>query len=502
MLASLVQVFGEDEAFRYMKALNANVSSYARSGIGPMTAVKRGEIYVGSTVLHGVINEIVAGFPVKPVLPCEGVGYEVGSMAIIKGARNLDAAKKFYDWALTAEAQKIGLDVKEYAIPTNRSVAAAAEGAQAHRHQGHQLRLREVRLERDAQAPARALGEGDQRKRRDDERDARRRDRAVVFWLAVGAVGLPARALVRAAGQRVRCWRWIAHFAAQGSRARAGCRRARTVARWLCAAGRAARRRRAAAGAGPRRRTARANALIAVGAAGFLYLLRPGLRDRPDGLVCRVARPAAAGARRRGQYGMGLGAALVVASFAMLFALGLAGARLLQGRRLRRRQRRRGRVAGRRVHVLPGVPDPDLGARGRQRRVLAVGVPGPPRSPRRSGAWAASPASTRCGVAWNTLVLALLCATGCTALGLAFALIVTRTGLPAQEAAAHPDGAADHHAAVRHRPRPHPDLRPLRPRQPVRSSAPSASSPAAGSTACRACCSRRCSRSRRSPSSC
>ena len=122
MLASLVQVFGEDDAFRYMKALNANVSSYARSGIGPMTAVKQGEIYVGSTVLHGVINEIVQGFPVKPVLPCEGVGYEIGSMAVIKGARNVDNAKKFVDWALTADAQKIGFEVKEYAIPTNKNV--------------------------------------------------------------------------------------------------------------------------------------------------------------------------------------------------------------------------------------------------------------------------------------------------------------------------------------------------------------------------------------------
>jgi iron(III) transport system substrate-binding protein len=122
MLASLVQVFGEDEAFNYMKALNANVASYARSGIGPMTAVKRGEIYVGSTVLHGVINEIAAGFPVKAILPCEGVGYEVGSMAIVKGSRNLDNAKKFADWALTVDAQKIGLEVKEYAIPTNRGV--------------------------------------------------------------------------------------------------------------------------------------------------------------------------------------------------------------------------------------------------------------------------------------------------------------------------------------------------------------------------------------------
>jgi iron(III) transport system substrate-binding protein len=122
MLASLVQIFGEDEAFRYMRALNANVNQYARSGIGPMSAVIRGETAIGSTVLHGVINEIVRGFPVKAILPCEGVGYEVGSMAIIKGARHLDNAKKFFDWALTPEAQKIGLDLHEYAIPTNRSV--------------------------------------------------------------------------------------------------------------------------------------------------------------------------------------------------------------------------------------------------------------------------------------------------------------------------------------------------------------------------------------------
>jgi iron(III) transport system substrate-binding protein len=122
MLASLVQIFGEDEAFRYMKALNANVNQYARSGIGPMASVIRGETGIGSTVLHGVINEIVRGFPVKAILPCEGVGYEVGSMAIIKGARNPENARKFFDWALTPEAQKIGLDIKEYAIPTNRNV--------------------------------------------------------------------------------------------------------------------------------------------------------------------------------------------------------------------------------------------------------------------------------------------------------------------------------------------------------------------------------------------
>jgi iron(III) transport system substrate-binding protein len=122
MMATLVQVFGEDDAFKLMQAIHPNVNQYARSGIGPMTAVTRGETAIGSTVLHGVINEIVRGFPVEPVLPCEGVGYEVGSVAIIKGTRNLEAARKFVDWSLSPEGQKVGLDAKEYAIPTNRGV--------------------------------------------------------------------------------------------------------------------------------------------------------------------------------------------------------------------------------------------------------------------------------------------------------------------------------------------------------------------------------------------
>ena len=122
MLATLVQVMGEAQAFDYLRRVHPNVNQYARSGIGPMTAVTRGETAIGSTVLHGVINEIVRGFPVLPVLPCEGVGYEIGSTAIIKGTRNPDAARKFVDFALSAAGQQIGLDVREYAIPTNRNV--------------------------------------------------------------------------------------------------------------------------------------------------------------------------------------------------------------------------------------------------------------------------------------------------------------------------------------------------------------------------------------------
>ena len=59
----------------------------------------------------------------------------------------------------------------------------------------------------------------------------------------------------------------------------------------------------------------------------------------------------------------------------------------------------------------------------------------------------------RCGVAWNTLFLGVLVGVGTTALGLAFALIATRTRFRYQGLLRVTDRAADHHAAVRDRPR-------------------------------------------------
>ncbi len=42
-------------------------------------------------------------------------------MSIIKGARNLANAKKWYDWALTAEAQAIGAQAKSFQVPSNKA---------------------------------------------------------------------------------------------------------------------------------------------------------------------------------------------------------------------------------------------------------------------------------------------------------------------------------------------------------------------------------------------
>ena len=111
IIATLVQLLGEDQAFAYMKTLHANINAYARAGTGPIKAVARGETAVSLSFVHDAVTEKNAGFPVGYATPCEGTGYEIGSMSIIKGARNDAQARRFYDWALTPDAQRIGFEI-------------------------------------------------------------------------------------------------------------------------------------------------------------------------------------------------------------------------------------------------------------------------------------------------------------------------------------------------------------------------------------------------------
>ena len=128
MIATLVQLMGEDKAFEYLKALHPSINSYARSGTGPIKAVARGETAASISFMHDAVTERVAGFPVGTNAPCEGTGYEVGSMSILKGARNLANAKKFADWALSVEGQATGAATKQFQTPAN-TAAPLPDGA-------------------------------------------------------------------------------------------------------------------------------------------------------------------------------------------------------------------------------------------------------------------------------------------------------------------------------------------------------------------------------------
>ena len=120
-LATMVQLFGEDKGFEYMKALHKNVNQYTKSGSAPIKAAGLGETTIGIVFMHDAVAQTVAGFPIVTVAPCEGTGYEIGSMSLIKGARNPDSAKKFYDWALTAEMQSKAQEANSFQLPSNKS---------------------------------------------------------------------------------------------------------------------------------------------------------------------------------------------------------------------------------------------------------------------------------------------------------------------------------------------------------------------------------------------
>jgi iron(III) transport system substrate-binding protein len=126
MIATLVQLMGEDKAFDYLKQLHKNVSNYPRSGTGPIKAVARGETAVSISFVHDGPGEKMQGFPVETITPADGTGAEIGSMSIIKGARNLDAAKKFYEWALTPGAQEMAAAAKQFQLPSNKAAKVDA----------------------------------------------------------------------------------------------------------------------------------------------------------------------------------------------------------------------------------------------------------------------------------------------------------------------------------------------------------------------------------------
>ncbi len=118
-LATLVQLMGEEPAFVYLKKLNSNINEYTKAGAAPAQAAGLGETLIGIAFQHDVIDVAIRGKPVQVVSPCEGTGFEIGSMSLIKGAKNPAEARKFYEWALTVNAQKLGAANGSYQVPSN-----------------------------------------------------------------------------------------------------------------------------------------------------------------------------------------------------------------------------------------------------------------------------------------------------------------------------------------------------------------------------------------------
>ena len=109
----LFQIFGEEKAVEMIAAMDKNVTTYVKTGSGTSNMVALGEAAIGVGFLHtGLDFKVNRGYDNLVLTgPAEGTGYEVGGAGIIQGAKHLDEAKLFIEFALTPECQEIGQTV-------------------------------------------------------------------------------------------------------------------------------------------------------------------------------------------------------------------------------------------------------------------------------------------------------------------------------------------------------------------------------------------------------
>ncbi|MBR0600178.1 ABC transporter substrate-binding protein [Sinanaerobacter chloroacetimidivorans] len=121
ILATIVQMMGEDKAWDYLAKLNKNVRQYTKAGAAPPMEVALGEAAIALTFSHDGLKPANEGYPIEVVFPEDGTGYEVGAIALIKGGaeKEQENAKLFIDWVLSQRGQECFIESKSNRLPIN-----------------------------------------------------------------------------------------------------------------------------------------------------------------------------------------------------------------------------------------------------------------------------------------------------------------------------------------------------------------------------------------------
>jgi iron(III) transport system substrate-binding protein len=120
-VAAWLQAMGEEAGWKFMDALHQNIAQYIHSGSAPCVQAAKGERLVGIGLDTRGASEKSKGAPLELILPKEGLGSELEVTAIVKGTKNLEAARKLADWAVTKKANE--LYAKTYPIVAFPGVA-------------------------------------------------------------------------------------------------------------------------------------------------------------------------------------------------------------------------------------------------------------------------------------------------------------------------------------------------------------------------------------------
>jgi len=106
-VAGWIQTMGADAAWKYMDALHQNIAVYTHSGSAPCVQAAKGERIAGISLDTRAAKEKTNGAPLEVVLPTEGIGWDVEAFGIVRGSKNIAAAKKVADWAASKAANEL-----------------------------------------------------------------------------------------------------------------------------------------------------------------------------------------------------------------------------------------------------------------------------------------------------------------------------------------------------------------------------------------------------------
>ena len=97
MRFSFLALYGDNEGWKFMEALDKNIHHYTRSGNAPTDLVGRGEFMLGITSDENVKKRLDDGYPLYWSIPKEGTGYDGTYALIFKGTKKADVCKKVID---------------------------------------------------------------------------------------------------------------------------------------------------------------------------------------------------------------------------------------------------------------------------------------------------------------------------------------------------------------------------------------------------------------------
>ena len=109
-----IQLMGEKGGWEFMDKLHNNIAVYTHSGSAPCVQAAKGERVIGIGFDMRGAKEKTAGAPIDIILAKEGAPWDMEATAIIKGTKNLAAAQKLADFAVSKGAYE--LYGKYYAI--------------------------------------------------------------------------------------------------------------------------------------------------------------------------------------------------------------------------------------------------------------------------------------------------------------------------------------------------------------------------------------------------